>query len=258
MTSEKLTGKKFWETYWETDTDKKKHNRPSLCVLELLRVFDEQLPGSKGMTALEIGGAKGEYLLYLVRRFGYEGYSLDYSATGNEQTLETFSKAGYKVEVYERDLFADNSDLPLFDLVFSLGFLEHFDDPVPVVESHLNLLKPGGILLLGVPNYSGIYKCILKRLAPSMFTTHNLKIMDLSGWTGFEQKFGLEVLYKAYIGGFEPLNMKKLERKTLFNRLIYFKIQVLTVLFSFRFRMLRKYNSAFISSYLIGIYRKSK
>ncbi|MCX6281414.1 MAG: class I SAM-dependent methyltransferase [Bacteroidetes bacterium] len=258
MNSEKLTGRNFWETYWETDTDKKKNKRPSLSVIEILNAFDRNLPPEHGLTVLEIGGAKGEYLLYLVKRFGYEGHSLDYSSAGNEQTKETFTKAGYKVQVYERDLFADNSDLPLFDIVFSLGFIEHFDEPLPVVESHLKLVKPGGILVLGVPNYSGIYKLVLKRLAPSMFTTHNLRIMDINTWTEFEKPLNLVTLFRSYIGGFEPLNMKKLENKTLFNRLIYFKIQVLTVLFSFRCRVLRKYNSAFISSYLIGIYRKRK
>jgi SAM-dependent methyltransferase len=258
MCSEKLTGVNFWETYWEKDTGKRKNKKPNLSFLELLNVFDSQLPQSKGLRVLEIGGAKGEYLLYLVRRFGYEGHSLDYSKAGNEQTIDTFSRAGYEVQVYERDLFADNSDLPLFDMVFSLGFIEHFDDPVPVVESHLKLVRPGGILLLGVPNYSGIYKPVLKRLAPSMILTHNMKVMDVRTWSEFEKKFGLEILYRAYIGGFEPLNMKKLEKKSLINRLIYFHIQVLTVIFSFRFRGLRKYNSAAVSSYLIGIYRKSK
>jgi len=258
MNSEKLTGRNFWETYWETGNSKKKNNRPSLCVLEILKAFDLYLPAEKDLKILEIGGAKGEYLLYLVKRFGYEGYSLDYSSAGNEATLETFLKAGKKVKVYERDLFADNSDLPLFDIVFSLGLIEHFDDPVTVVESHLKLLRPGGILLIGVPNYSGIYHLVLKHLAPSMFVTHNLRIMDIATWSDFEQKFGLETIYRDYIGGFEPLNMKKLEKKSLLNRLIYFKIQVLTVLFSFRFRWLRKFNSAFISSYMIGIYKKNK
>ena len=257
MITEKLTGKNFWETYWETDTGKKKKNRPSLSMLELLKSFDEHLPHKPGLTALEIGGAKGEYLLYMVKRFGYEGHSLDYSTTGNDQTLETFSRAGQTVRVYERDLFSDNSDLPQFDIVFSLGFIEHFDDAVPVIGSHLKLLKPGGILLLGVPNYSGIYHCVLKRLAPSIQITHNLGIMDLGTWEKFEKEFGLTTVYKGYIGGFEPLNMKKLENKNLINRLIYFKIQVLTVIFSFRFRVLRKFNSARISSYMIGIYRKS-
>ncbi|MEI6884747.1 MAG: class I SAM-dependent methyltransferase [Bacteroidota bacterium] len=258
MNSEKLTGQNFWESYWKSGNEKKNISRPNLSVLELLATFDRHLPAVKGLTALEIGGGRGEYLLYMARRFGYEAYSLDYSSAGNEQTKETFSKAGIDVQLYERDLFADNSDLPLFDIVFSLGFLEHFDDPIPVIDSHLKLLKTGGILLIGVPNYSGVYHWVLKRLAPSMFTTHNLGIMNINSWSGFEKRFGLQPIFRRYIGGFEPLNMKKIERKTLFNRLIYFNIQILTVLLSFNFRGLRTFNSANISNYLIGIYRKTE
>lgn len=257
MGSEKLTGQNFWENYWEKDSSDRTQKKPSLSVFEILRVFDQQLPPDKTLKVLEVGGAMGEYLLYMVRRFGYEGHSLDYSRAGNEQTLATFEKAGYPVKVYERDLFADNSDLPLFDIVFSLGFIEHFEDPDPVVESHLRLLKPGGLLLLGVPNFSGIYKPVLKRLAPSIFLTHNLRIMDIRNWDRFE-KFGMRKVFRSYIGGFEPLNMKKIEKKGFFNRILYFMIQVLTVLFSFHFQWLRRYNSAYISNYLLGIYKKNQ
>jgi SAM-dependent methyltransferase len=205
-----------------------------------------------------VGGAYGEYLLYLTRRFGYKAYSLDYSRIGNEQTLETFNRAGVPVEVFERDLFADNGDLPKFDIVYSLGFIEHFDEPINAVAKHLDLLKPGGILLLGVPNYSGIYRKVLKRLAPSIEQTHNMKSMDLSTWNLFVEKLPVEPLFTGYIGGFEPLNMKKLEVKTSGNRVIYFFIRVMMVLFSFNMQFLRRFNSKQISSYLMGIYRKKE
>ena len=228
----------------------------SLSIREILKTFDIQLPAIQGLTILEVGGAYGEYLLYLTRRFNYKAYSLDYSRVGNEQTLETFSKAGIPVQVFERDLFSDNSDLPEFDIVFSLGFIEHFDDPVIVVAKHLDLLKPGGILLLGVPNYAGIYRPVLRRLAPSIEQTHNMNIMDLENWKIFEDKFSVNPIFTEYIGGFEPLNMKKLEVKTPLNNLIYFFTRVLMVFFSFNLHFLRKFNSKYWSSYLVGIYRK--
>ena len=103
MNSEKLTGKNFWETYWKAKSDKKKNQKPSLSVIEIRKAFDRYLPDVKDLMVLEIGGAKGEYLLYLVRRFGYKAYSLDYSGTGNDQTMETFREAGLQVSVYERD-----------------------------------------------------------------------------------------------------------------------------------------------------------
>ena len=155
-------------------------------------------------------------------------------------------------------MFADNSDLPKFDIVYSLGFIEHFDEPVGVVVRHLDLLKPGGILLLGVPNYSGIYRKVLQRLAPSIEQTHNMKTMDIENWKLFPEKLPLEPLFVGYIGGFEPLNMKKLEVKTISNKLIYNFVRILMVLFSFRMQFLRRFNSKFISGYLVGMYRKKK
>ncbi len=255
MKDQKLTGQKFWEVYWEAKPGNK-GKKTNLLIREILRVFDRELPDTSGLTILEVGGANGEYLLYLTCHFGYKAYSLDYSRAGNEQTLETFARAGVPVEVFERDLFADNGDLPKFDIVFSLGLIEHFDEPLKVVAKHLDLLKPGGILLLGVPNYSGIYKKVLHWLAPSIEQTHNMQTMDLSTWKLFDEKLPVEPLFKSYVGGFEPLNMKKLEVKTAGNRIIYFFIRVLMVLFSFRLQFLRRFNSKFISGYLIGIYRK--
>ena len=256
MKESKLTGQTFWEDYWEGKPGHGGAKKTSLSTRELLKTFDKFLPAIKGLSILEVGGAYGEYLLYLTQRFGYRAYSLDYSRTGNEQTLETFSKAGIPVEVYERDLFSDNSDLPKFDIVYSLGFIEHFDNPQNVVEKHLDLLKPGGILLLGVPNYSGIYRPVLRRLAPSIEQTHNMEIMNISNWKGFETQFSLEPVFTGYIGGFEPLNMKKLEVKNVINQVIYFFTRVLMVIFSFRMQFLRKFNSGFWSSYVVGIYRK--
>ena len=258
MEDSKLTGQRFWEDYWEGKPGKAGKKKTNLSTISLLRTFDKYLPSTEGAAILEVGGAYGEYLLYLTRRFGYKAHSLDYSRIGNEQTLGTFSKAGLPVEVYERDLFADHSDLPKFDIVFSLGFIEHFDDPVPVVAKHLELLKPGGLLLLGVPNYSGIYRPVLKRLAPSIENTHNMAAMDLGAWGEFEEKLGLNPVFTGYIGGFEPLNMKKLEVNTTLNQIIYFFIRVLMFLFSFRMGFLRKFNSKHWSAYLVGIYRKKE
>ncbi len=255
MNDTKLTGQTFWENYWEGKPGNRK-KKTSLLIKEILRFFDRHLPATPGLTILEVGGAYGHYLLYLTRHFGYSAFSLDYSNVGNKQTQETFEKAGIPVEVFERDLFADNSDLPKFDIVYSLGFIEHFDEPVNVVARHLDLLKPGGILLLGVPNYSGIYRKVLQRLAPSIEQTHNMKTMDLENWKLFTEKLPLEPLFVGYIGGFEPLNMKKLEVKTISNKLIHNFVRILMVLFSFRMQFLRRFNSKYTSGYLVGMYRK--
>lgn len=37
--------------------------------------------------------------------------------------------------------------MQLFDIVYSLGFVEHFEDLNIVIKKHTELLKPAGILL---------------------------------------------------------------------------------------------------------------
>jgi SAM-dependent methyltransferase len=262
MTAEKdnkLTEKKSWETYWKEKPDvieirKKKHQ---LFLNEILTVFDKNLPVNENYHALEIGGAPGKYLMYLVKNFKYHAHSLDYSKIGNEQTKKYFAASAIPVEVYERDLFLDNKDLPKFDIVFSLGLIEHFENPELVVSKHVELLKPGGILLLGVPNLTGIYHLFLKVLAPSHDKNHNLSTMDILNWKIFETKLHLIPIFKGYVGGFEPVIMKKMENKNPPSYFLYFVVLVLMVIFSFQFKFLRKFNSKFWSGYLIGIYKKN-
>ncbi|MFH1936908.1 MAG: class I SAM-dependent methyltransferase, partial [Bacteroidota bacterium] len=181
----------------------------------------------------------------------------DYSSEGNQATRDRFNQTGKEIQIFERDLFGDVSDLPTFDVVFSLGFIEHFDDPLPTIEKHLALVKPGGILLLGVPNLDGIYKKVLRITAPSFEESHNLNVMNLDSWKEFENKLNLKPLFRGYIGGFEPLNMKKLERKTLLSRGLNLIAALLTVTLSFHFSFFRKFNSRYWSGYMIGIYKKS-
>jgi SAM-dependent methyltransferase len=256
MIKKKLTTLEFWEEYWKKRNRVPEKKKKSLLTSEILKTFIRYLEADSTLKILEIGGAPGEYLLFMANQFHYSVFSLDYSNIGNQQTVDTFKRAGRKVHVYERDLFAENLDLPVFDIVYSLGFIEHFDDPAKAIRKHLDLLKPGGILMIGVPNLTGIYHWFLKYLSPSHDETHNLKIMDISNWQVFEDEYHLTPIYKGYVGGFEPLVMKKMDVRTSFTLFLSIIVKILMVFFSFRLSFLRKFNSKYWSGYLIGIYKK--
>jgi SAM-dependent methyltransferase len=213
-----LTTKNSRENYW----GEKKKVMTSLLITDILNTMIKHLPPNPNLKILEIGGAPGDVLIFLTNRLNYIPSSLDYSSVGNQQTIDNFKKAGLQVEMIERNLFADEKIIPDFDIVYSLGFIEHFDNLEFVVEKHLDYLKPGGILILGIPNLLGIYHWFLKRLAPSHDKTHNLAIMDINNWTSFEKKFHLNIIFRKYIGGFEPLKMKKYEVNNLTNKILYF------------------------------------
>jgi hypothetical protein len=62
-------------------------------------------------------------------------------------------------------------------VVYSLGVIEHFDDPKDIVRRHIELLKPMGISLILVPNYGGIYGRLQRYFDPGNLSIHNTAIM---------------------------------------------------------------------------------
>jgi len=258
LNSDRLTEPSFWEDYWNKISLplEIKRSKRHLFLNEILEVFDKYLPYDSGKSILEIGGAPGQYLAYMHRTFGYQIHSLDYSSKGCQKTEENFRLLGIRGMVYQQDLFSDQLGLPQFDIVYSLGFIEHFSDLNLVIRKHLDLLKQNGILLIGVPNLLGINKWFLQRLAPQFLAKHNLAAMDISNWKSFENAFRLKRLFCGYVGGFEPTVFKKLEVRSPMNWLLMFITKGLTLLFQSHFQFLRRYNSKWTSGYAIGVYRK--
>ena len=146
MSDSKLTDKDFWDSYWEKyqlPLEMQKSNQNPF-LNELLSTFDRYLPRNKNLSILEIGGSPGQYLAYIYKTQGYQLNCLDYSKIGCEKTRENFLLLGLEGDVYEYDLFSESLNLPKFDIVFSLGFIEHFSDANLVIEKHLQLLKSEG------------------------------------------------------------------------------------------------------------------
>lgn len=254
MTKEKLTEKEYWDNRWDRihlpaiiePTTKHPINK------EVLRLFKKFLPKEK-LSAVEIGGAPGQFVAYLSKYHGYETSIIEYSEIGCQKTKENFDLLGLNIKIYNRDFFGDLSDIPRFDMVFSTGFIEHFNDLEDVFRRHVNLLQKGGILALGVPNFRGISQKVLMQTAPDMLSRHNLEAMDIQNWSTLESKYGLIPLFKGYIGGFQPKQLKRCEHRTLKNLSIRYFFKMLHLLMS-PLTFLRKFNSPTWSAYLLGIY----
>jgi len=251
-----LTDDEYWDEYWSSLTlpAEIKKSR-SLFAAALTDVLDQYFPRGSGLAALEIGGAPGQYLAYLHRMFGYAVTALDSSAAGCEKARANFELLGFPGTVVEGDMFSSDLPVPRHDVVYSLGLIEHFVDPVPVVEAHLRLLKPGGVLGLGCPNYLGINGVLLRRLSPGLLTTVNLATMDVDGWRSFEHAFGLEALFKGYVGGFEPGLFWRREGDRAVDRGLGLALRLLRRALNHQStRALRRANSRLWSGYALGIY----
>jgi SAM-dependent methyltransferase len=252
-----LTGAKYWDHYWSRVTLPREHRHmPRAHYLNaILDVFDRWLPKDAGLTAAEIGGAPGQYLAYLHRSLGYRVTCIDFSSTGCTKTVENFRLLGIPGDVIRADITSDVGDLPAFDVVYSLGLIEHFADRRQIVENHVRLVRHGGYLVLGVPNLRGLTGWFMRILAPSTYATHEIAAMDLDGWRDFEEELGLRVLWKDYLGGFEPSIFARREDGRPGTLVPFLLARALKLLLSRRFGFLRRINGPRWSGYAMAVYR---
>ncbi|MDD1777129.1 MAG: class I SAM-dependent methyltransferase, partial [Candidatus Helarchaeota archaeon] len=73
------------------------------------------------------------------------------SPVGIEITRKNLELLNVKANLY----FGDVLNYPFdkkFDVVFSIGLIEHFNPPTEIIEKHINLTKEGGYTVIGIPN----------------------------------------------------------------------------------------------------------
>jgi SAM-dependent methyltransferase len=250
------TDSAFWDDYWERLSLPVEVARPTTAhESAILDVLDQFLPADRTATVAEVGGAPGAYLAYLHRTRRYRVASIDYSPVGCARTVENFRLLNVAGDVYQADIFDDTSGLPTFDAVFSLGLIEHFSDLRLVVERHIRLVRPGGVLVLGVPNLRGLHGWFLRHLAPTLYGAHEIEAMDLSGWKRFEDTFDLEVLFKGYVGGFEPRIFRRMEVRSPVNHALRGIAVLLDIVAHRMAPVVRKLNGPRASGYAIAAYR---
>ena len=86
-------------------------------------------------------------------------------------------------------------------MVYSGGLIEHFTDPAAVVAYHVELLKPGGRLVVSVPNLrAALYYPVASLTRPEDVAAHNLNIMRLPTFRALFAKQPLRTHFCDYLG----------------------------------------------------------
>lgn len=169
------------------------------------RIYRWYLPGP-GATVVEIGSAPGEHLVRLSEAFGLVPYGIEYSSAGAQLNRAVFAAGGLEPgHVLELDFFSDECLARCrerFDVVISRGFVEHFEEPARVVARHLELLKPGGLLVVTIPNLRGVNGGLTRLFHPELLPMHNLAIMSKAAFSRLFDSARVRPLACAYVGTF--------------------------------------------------------
>jgi len=249
-----LTEVDFWDQYWSNVHLPSEVNQRFSFDRCLCSELKKQLHDISG-NIFEIGCAPGKWLAYLYKECNLKPNGIEYSEPGMESTTKNLKILGIESGVIiAGDVFLQKP-VQQFDVVMSLGFIEHFDNVEEVVEMHLQWLKPGGRLILGVPNFTGITWLIQYVLDKTLLDKHNLKIMNLDYFYRLGEKYKLDKMFINYLGSFEPdLPIPKYKYGNPLQLLIKYILSIARILR--RFKIFDRFNGRYFSSYILAVYQK--
>lgn len=197
MKENDMVGKDLWDNSW-ADSIKYQGIERYLAINKKLDLLFKRFLQKGNKKILEIGCAKAKKLIYFAKEFYYDIYGIDYSENGVDSAIENLRRAGVKGTILYEDIFETSLEENSFDIVYSMGLIEHFKDPTDIIDAHIKLVKKGGIVIITIPNYNidSLYFHLSRILGidKKLLDTHNVDLM----------------IKKNVIKNFDKKNLKKL------------------------------------------------
>lgn len=166
-----LTDADFWISTWESGARNIKFNPYKPSFIHFHRIFKRHLPAIP-CSFFEVGCFPGQHLWYFSKFFGYRVSGIEYMPGKGETVRKLCAAEGINADVISGDFFNFTPAQP-YDIVGSFGFIEHFDDTHAVTKKHLDITRPGGVVVITVPNHaSPLYNRLLWWSGESLYNAH--------------------------------------------------------------------------------------
>jgi len=156
--------------------------------------------GAERTRLIEVGCAPGRFLDYFARHFGYRVTGLDYAPEACRTTRANLDLLGTPATILGGDLFTFQPAGGGYDVVLSVGLIEHFTNVGEVVRRLVGMADPdGGFIVTMVPNLYGLEGLVLEAFRPRVFDGHlRISRRELI-W--LHERAGTETLFADYAGG---------------------------------------------------------
>ncbi len=204
-----LVERDTWEQKWERLSSPRQLDRAEpgdrafvdLILANFGRTGDDR-------TMFEVGCGSGRFMAFFARELGFRPFGIDYTSAGVENARRNCELLGVDATVCEGD-FRTFVPSQQFDCVVSAGFIEHFDAELEaVLAKHAMLVKPGGKLLLSMPNFRYLNYALAWMWRRDMLRKHNVEIMHPEFLRQFARRYDFDVDYLGYFGGPHPAGAK--------------------------------------------------
>ncbi len=127
----------------------------------------------RGGSLIELGCAHSKWLPYFTRHFGLQVTGLDYVEQGCETSRNMLHAAGVTGTIAHGDVFNPPHDLiGRFDVVYSMGLVEHFESTADAISACAAFAKPDGLIVTIIPNLTGLIGVLQRILDRQVYDKH--------------------------------------------------------------------------------------
>ncbi|HAL82495.1 MAG TPA: methyltransferase type 12 [Mucilaginibacter sp.] len=213
-----LTDRAFWKSFWESKKDIIFYLKPDYHFGAILAKLIKE---KSIKTAIELGGFPGYYATFLKKYYQLDTTLFDYFIHEGiiDQLLKKNGLKHGDVKIIEADLFEYQPAI-LFDLVTSFGLIEHFNDTKAIIETHLQFLKPGGVLFITLPNFKAVNGWVQRKFDRDNYDKHNIACMDPKLLAECCRQLGLTEVESFYHGKFSVWLENRAEQGGLVKALV--------------------------------------
>lgn len=203
--SPSLTERSYWDRTWESVqlpklVDLDDRSVRNHATLAFHGFFADALRGAfpNGGTLVEIGCAQSKWLPYFARTYGLNVTGVDYSELGCLRARELLKAANCGGEIVQADMFSPPERLKAhFDVVLSMGLVEHFPDTAAAIAACASFAKPGGLILTLVPNMAGAVGLGQRWLDRAIYSKH--VPLDETALRAAHERNGLAIVCSGYL-----------------------------------------------------------
>ncbi|WP_459860596.1 class I SAM-dependent methyltransferase [Desulfuromonas carbonis] len=198
-----LTGKSHWDqVYAHAVCGESGGWQPTTYTEKSIEFFlMEAVQAVRPRNILEVGCGNSVWLPYLGQKTGAKVFGIDYSEEGCRLAKENLVREGVTGEIICGDIFElAAADIGTFDLVYSLGLVEHFTSLTDILGRLAQFAGPCGTVLTEVPNLYSVHGCMAGLYQPALLAKH--RTIKMSELVKAYRDCGLDVSDYGYAGLF--------------------------------------------------------
>jgi SAM-dependent methyltransferase len=260
-----LTDQAYWGEIWQAaenaklfdPADRSVRNHGNVALHDFFsEILRTACPSAKSL--VEIGCAQSKWLPYFARTHNFAVAGLDYSEIGCARARALLRRAECRGEIFQADIFNPAAELrSSFDVVLSMGLVEHFADTAGAVQACAALAKPGGIIITTVPNLTGAIGLVQRRLDRAVYDKH--LPLDCAALRAAHEKCGFSILHSEYLSSanFAVLNLPNLKPKIFERAMRGLALAATAGIWALETKGVRVAPTQFLSPYVACVAKKS-